>query len=148
MYLQSIKSVKHKAAKSVNRSILKKSRHLGFGVFIVHSFMVLHLTSYTSSMTTAPFIMWILICDFPAPPSTPSLVSDTVKYTYWRYWYLSVLGGGVGWDRCKFLCNGGAFYAPYSFLRFSNMLCDGRVPAQWGRGGGKQGGKITVRPCF
>ncbi len=38
-YLQSIKSVKHNAAKSVNRSILKKSRHLGFGVFIVHSSM-------------------------------------------------------------------------------------------------------------
>jgi hypothetical protein len=39
MYLQSIKSVKHNAAKSVNRSILKKSRHIGFGVFIVHSSM-------------------------------------------------------------------------------------------------------------
>ncbi len=42
MDLQSIKSVKHNAAKSVNRSILKKSRHLGFGVFIVHSSM--HVT--------------------------------------------------------------------------------------------------------
>ncbi len=40
MYLQSVKSVKHNAAKSVNRSILKKSRHIGFGVFIVHSSMV------------------------------------------------------------------------------------------------------------
>jgi hypothetical protein len=39
MYLQSIKSVKHNAAKSVNRSILKKSLHIGFGVFIVHSSM-------------------------------------------------------------------------------------------------------------
>jgi hypothetical protein len=39
MYLQSIKSVKHNAAMSFNRSILKKSRHIGFGVFIVHSFM-------------------------------------------------------------------------------------------------------------
>ncbi len=40
MYLQSIKPViKHNAAKSVNRSILKKSRHIGFGVFIVHSSM-------------------------------------------------------------------------------------------------------------
>jgi hypothetical protein len=39
MYLRSIKSVKHKAAKSVNRSILKKSQHLGFGVFMVHSSM-------------------------------------------------------------------------------------------------------------
>jgi hypothetical protein len=39
MYLQSIKSVKHNAAMSVNRSILKKSRHIGFGVFIVHSSM-------------------------------------------------------------------------------------------------------------
>jgi hypothetical protein len=46
MYLQSIKSVKHNAAKSVNRSILKKSRHIGFGVFIVHSSMtciVIHI---------------------------------------------------------------------------------------------------------
>jgi hypothetical protein len=41
MYLQSIKSVKHNAAMSVNRSILKKSRHIGFGVFIVHSSMLL-----------------------------------------------------------------------------------------------------------
>jgi hypothetical protein len=40
MYLQSIKSVKHNAAKSVNRSIFKKSRHIGFGVFIVHSSML------------------------------------------------------------------------------------------------------------
>ncbi len=35
MYLQSIKS----AAKSVKWSILKKSRHIGFDVFIVHSSM-------------------------------------------------------------------------------------------------------------
>ncbi len=33
------KIVKHNAAKSVNRSILKKGRHIGFGVFIVHSSM-------------------------------------------------------------------------------------------------------------
>ncbi len=39
MYLQFKKSVKHNVAKSVNRSILKKSRHIGFGVFIVHSSM-------------------------------------------------------------------------------------------------------------
>ncbi len=39
MYLQSIKPVKHNAAKSVNRSILKKSRHIGFGVCIVQSSM-------------------------------------------------------------------------------------------------------------
>ncbi len=32
MYLQSLNSVKQNAAKSVNRSILKKSRHIGFGV--------------------------------------------------------------------------------------------------------------------
>jgi hypothetical protein len=43
MYLQSIKSVKHNAAKSVTRFILKKSRHSGIGVFIVHSSMVLLL---------------------------------------------------------------------------------------------------------
>ncbi len=40
MYLQSIKYDKHNAAKSVNRSILKKSRHIGFGVVVVHSSMV------------------------------------------------------------------------------------------------------------
>ncbi len=39
MYLQSIKSVEHYAAKPVNKSILKKSRHIGFDVFIVHSSM-------------------------------------------------------------------------------------------------------------
>jgi hypothetical protein len=32
MYLQSTKSVKHNAAMSVNRSILKKSRHSGIGL--------------------------------------------------------------------------------------------------------------------
>ncbi len=32
MYFQSIKSVKHNAAMSVNRSILKKSRHIGIGL--------------------------------------------------------------------------------------------------------------------
>jgi hypothetical protein len=40
MYLQSIKSVQHIAANSVNRPILKESRHIGFGVFIVHSSMM------------------------------------------------------------------------------------------------------------
>jgi hypothetical protein len=39
MYLQSIKSGKDNAAKPVNRSILKKSRHIGFGVIIIHSSM-------------------------------------------------------------------------------------------------------------
>ncbi len=39
MHPKSIKSVKHNAAKSVNRSIVKKSRHIGFGVFKVHSSM-------------------------------------------------------------------------------------------------------------
>jgi hypothetical protein len=43
MYLQSIKSVKHNAAKSVNRSFLKKSRHIGFGAFIVHSSMMIYV---------------------------------------------------------------------------------------------------------
>ncbi len=37
MYLQSLKSVKQHVANSVNRSILKKSWHIGFDVFIVHS---------------------------------------------------------------------------------------------------------------
>jgi hypothetical protein len=34
-----VSPVKHNDANSVNRSILKKSRHIGFGVFIVHSSM-------------------------------------------------------------------------------------------------------------
>ncbi len=34
-------SVKHNVAKSVNRSILKKSWHIGFSVFIIHSSMAL-----------------------------------------------------------------------------------------------------------
>jgi hypothetical protein len=50
MYLQSIKSVKHNAAKSINRSVLKKSRHLGFGVSIVHSSMPNPLTLYLASL--------------------------------------------------------------------------------------------------
>ncbi len=52
MYLQSIKSVKHNAAKSVNRSILKKSRHIGFGAFIVHSFMLLTLVALFRELQT------------------------------------------------------------------------------------------------
>jgi hypothetical protein len=39
MYLQSIKSVKHNAAKSGNRLIWKKSRHIGFGVCLYSSFV-------------------------------------------------------------------------------------------------------------
>jgi hypothetical protein len=34
-----IKSVRYNAARFFNRSISKKSRHIGFGVFIVHSSM-------------------------------------------------------------------------------------------------------------
>ena len=34
MSLQSIKYVKHNAAMFINRSILKKSQHIGFGVFV------------------------------------------------------------------------------------------------------------------
>jgi hypothetical protein len=52
MYLQSIKSVKHNAANSVNRSILKKSRHIGFGVFIVHSSMY-RAEKYEGALTPA-----------------------------------------------------------------------------------------------
>ncbi len=49
MYLQSIKSVKHNAENSVYRSILKKSRHLGFDVFIVHSSMICTLSGILRS---------------------------------------------------------------------------------------------------
>ncbi len=51
---QSIKSVKHNAVKSVNRSIFKKSRHIGFGVFIVHSSMILSFAF--------PFICLSFLC--------------------------------------------------------------------------------------
>ncbi len=54
MYLQSIKSVEHNAAKSVNRSFLKKSRHIGFGVFIVHSSMASRVEK-TPSQSRAEF---------------------------------------------------------------------------------------------
>ncbi len=40
------KSVKHNAANSVNRSILKKSRHIGFDVFLVHSSMCTWFSYY------------------------------------------------------------------------------------------------------
>ncbi len=38
------------------------------------------------------------------------------------------------------LCNGGALYAPYSFLSISNILC------VWGGQGGNGSG--SLRPCF
>ncbi len=44
------KPVKHNVAKSINRSILKKSRHLGFSVFIVHSSMVEGMHYHLSGM--------------------------------------------------------------------------------------------------
>jgi hypothetical protein len=44
-----------------------------------------------------------------------------------------------------YLCNGGSLYAPYSLLSISNMLCDASF-LPWG--GGEQGGKVTLRPCF
>jgi hypothetical protein len=44
------------------------------------------------------------------------------------------------------LCNGGSLYAPYSLLSISNMLCDASFLTWWG--GGEQGGKVTLRPCF
>jgi hypothetical protein len=45
MYLQSIKSVKQKAAKSVNRSTERKADIVGCGVFIVHLSMVCGIPS-------------------------------------------------------------------------------------------------------
>ncbi len=62
MYLQSIKSVKHNAAKSVNRSILKKIRHIGFGVFIVQSSMVGRMDKKITSRTVS-IIIWHLRLD-------------------------------------------------------------------------------------
>jgi hypothetical protein len=53
MYLQSIKSVKHNAAMSVNRSILKKSRHIGIGLLQFNPSTVL---SYVSGPEAGPRI--------------------------------------------------------------------------------------------
>jgi hypothetical protein len=57
MYLQPIKSVEHNAAMSVNRSILKKSRHVGFGVFIVHSTMC---CSFYQEIDLSTYFRWIV----------------------------------------------------------------------------------------
>jgi hypothetical protein len=62
-----------------------------------------------------------------------------------QIWYSETAVDG---ELCN-LCNGGALYAPYSFLRFSNMLCEGRVPAQWGGGEwGNRVAKLLYDPVF
>jgi hypothetical protein len=62
MYLQSLKSVKHNAAKSVNRSILKKSRHIGVGVLRVHSSleMAIWMSKNWTELSTLTFISSLL----------------------------------------------------------------------------------------
>jgi hypothetical protein len=68
MYLQSIKSVKTHVAKSINRTILKKSWHLGFGVFIIHS-----------SMPLSPACLPSCVCS-PVPPDHPIQMSGRAMY--------------------------------------------------------------------
>ena len=54
--IQCLKSVKHNAANYVNKSILKKSRHIGFGVFIVHSSMTGSHNIWQNSSLKSQFI--------------------------------------------------------------------------------------------
>ncbi len=64
MYLQSIKSVKHNAAMSVNRSILKKSRHIGIGLLqfnpstniMMCTWVPIYPQSHTEIDTQAPIL--------------------------------------------------------------------------------------------
>jgi hypothetical protein len=79
MYLQSIKSVKHNATKSVYRSILKKSRHYGFSVFIVNSSMLRPLMG--SLMGIYMFTLFRTLC--PWDPNVRELKLRR-KYTCGR----------------------------------------------------------------
>jgi hypothetical protein len=82
MCLQSIKSVKHNAAKSFNRSILKKGRHLGFGVFTVHSSMLLPM----GGKITHPWTLLVTVGQeggFPytqTPPSTHNSYTKCMNF--------------------------------------------------------------------
>ncbi len=80
MYLQSMKSVKHNAANSVNRSILKKSRHIGFGVFIVHSSMVKHEVR-SPKFIWVPVYMYSLAETLQIPP--PPRIWAHIRGRYW-----------------------------------------------------------------
>ncbi len=75
MYLQSIKSVKHNALKSVNRSIFKKSRYLELGVFIVHSSMssIYTYISLRVKLTKRKPTPTIIYPPPPVPPPPPFL---------------------------------------------------------------------------
>ncbi len=57
MYLQSKKYIKHNAAKSVNRSILKEKPIFRFGVFIVISSMPFSYASSPVQLCLTPFIL-------------------------------------------------------------------------------------------
>jgi len=59
MYLQSIKSVKQNAAKSVNRSTERKADIKGLVVFIVHSSMGCPLTQLIQSATGVKHQSWL-----------------------------------------------------------------------------------------
>jgi hypothetical protein len=78
MYLQSIKSVKQNAANNVNRSILKKSRQLGLGVFIVHSSMLLPM----GGKITHP---WTLLVTVGQEGGFPSIHMQTPPTTHHSY---------------------------------------------------------------
>jgi hypothetical protein len=66
--LQSIRSVKHNAAKSVSRSILKKSRHIGFGVFLVHSSIC--LTPIVNRISNISYHLQYCTCFVPVDKSS------------------------------------------------------------------------------
>jgi hypothetical protein len=75
MYLQSIKSVKHNAAKSVNRSILKESRHIGFGVvWCLYGYLIHALTP----IQPPHLVEAITISLFRRPPQTGLLAAASV----------------------------------------------------------------------
>ena len=66
MYLQSIKSIKHNVAKFVNRIILKKIGHLGFGVYIVHLSMARPL-GIQDEHTKFVFAIFVVLYAFQKP---------------------------------------------------------------------------------
>ncbi len=67
------KICKHNAAKSINRSILEKSRHLGFGVFLVHSSIGKGLITETSPYFP---IIWFYETYYFSKPHQENLLDE------------------------------------------------------------------------
>ncbi len=77
------------AAKSVNRSILKKSRHLGFDVFIVHSSMPRTLLSLFLLYFIFPTLYFSIFCAVAF--ITLHLYSTYVSFLYFHFSKISFL---------------------------------------------------------